>query len=171
MKHCEIFQLIIVRKYGIICHRGEAMTSLKKRLRRSWLLWLLSKVLPWLLVVGLAASIRIFLRVGITAGPSMEPTLHTGDIILVARWIEPKEGDIVAARAPGIRQIVCKRVAGIQGDEYYLLGDNSSNSYDSRDFGLVSRDDIIGVSVLEIRLGGLFVCVKSSMLHWLSPLQ
>ena len=106
--------------------------GIRKRLKRSWMLWLLSKIWPWLLLIGLALFLRTFIRIGISVGPSMEPTLHTGDILLIARWIEPQEGDIVAARAPGIEYSICKRVAGISQDGYYLLGDNSSNSLDTR---------------------------------------
>ena len=89
------------------------------------------------------------------------------DMIIVYRLGEAKPGDIVVAKAPDPLGLVAKRVADIQGDSVYLLGDNCNNSHDSRHFGPVSRDDIVGVIILIIPTGGLISCVKSSILHLL----
>lgn len=131
---------------------------MKKECKRNWLLLILRYAWLPILLIALNATTKL----GITIGPSMEPTLHTGDCLIMARWIEPQVGDIVIAQVPGwSNKKYCKRVADIQDGQYYLLGDNYDISLDSRCFGTVGREDILGVSILEIKLGGFVQCVKS----------
>jgi len=91
--------------------------------------------------------------------PSMEPTLQPGDRILVNKMCagEIDRDDLVVFRSPEKPgQFWIKRVRGLPGDvidgeaipagRVYLLGDNAANSRDSRHFGTVSRDAIVGVA-------------------------
>jgi nickel-type superoxide dismutase maturation protease len=81
-------------------------------------------------------------------GPSMEPTLVSGDRLLVARLRAVRVGDIVAARHPGPRpRLMVKRVAAVLGDEVVLEGDNPRRSTDSRSFGPVDRRAVVGRAV------------------------
>ncbi len=135
-------------------------------------------------------------------GASMQPTLHTGDRILVQRLTKHfrsfTRGEIVVLEPPGLNGThYVKRLVGMPGDiikisdclvtisskglkyelnEYYLektectsggtaisegralrikedeymvLGDNRSNSADSRSFGLISKDRIQGTVVFR----------------------
>lgn len=103
---------------------------------------------------------RVFIITTITvSGPSMIPTFKNGDIVVCKKLYDKndiKTGDIVVFKHDG--SMLIKRVAAAPGekavvtdielsdtmgkDEYFLLGDNSSNSKDSRDFGPVKSDDI-----------------------------
>lgn len=88
-------------------------------------------------------------------GPSMEPSYHAGDRLLVNRWAYirsvPQPGDVVVLRDPEYpsRHLI-KRVATAPGDaprdlaEFYVLGDNAAMSRDSRHFGAIPRAAIIG---------------------------
>ena len=138
---------------------------IKRRLKRSWTLWVLGKLAPW--VIG--AALLTIAYPSLAVGYSMEPTIMNLDMLIVYRLGEPDLGDIVIATAPEGLGLVAKRIADIQGDSIYLLGDNRNNSYDSRDFGPVSRDDIKGVVTFIIPTGGLISCVKSFILHLYWP--
>ena len=132
--------------------------------------------------------------INIVQGSSMDPTMHSGQILFTDN-AHYERGDVVTAHIPeyGIQQaperadmILVKRVIGVPGDrlvierdgvyvngekldepylsdaavlasyaenkctsvlledgEYFLLGDNRGASYDSRDFGIVTADDIM----------------------------
>jgi nickel-type superoxide dismutase maturation protease len=79
-------------------------------------------------------------------GHSMEPVIKNGGTVLVSNlfyWFKkPSIGDIVAFRDTG--KILIKRIKRIQGSKYFLTGDNQKDSIDSRQFGLISKREIIG---------------------------
>jgi nickel-type superoxide dismutase maturation protease len=80
-------------------------------------------------------------------GASMLPGLRAGDeVLLNPRATRPRVGDIVVARDPRqpARKII-KRVTAVDNNGWIeLSGDNASASTDSRTFGLVSPDLIVG---------------------------
>jgi|SRR5579885_1532557 len=82
------------------------------------------------------------------SGNSMRPTLQTGDVILVNRltyvFRKPKTGDIVALKDPRDGKILIKRIAKIETNHYFVLGDNPDYSTDSREFGMIGGREIIG---------------------------
>jgi phage repressor protein C with HTH and peptisase S24 domain len=69
-------------------------------------------------------------------GPSMAPTLRSGDIVLVTKPEAVKKGDLVLVRwaqRPG--QLSVKRAVHQVGGLWYVLGDNQFGSTDSRTLG------------------------------------
>ena len=151
----------------------------------------------YLIVIVVVILLFVFI-VGIqqVIGPSMEPTLNQGDVVIINKLIYKnvrgiKRNDIVIIQEEEKNMI--KRIIGIPGDNieykdnylyingekykesflknevitedfklsdigyekipdgYYLvLGDNRENSKDSRNFGLVSKKDIVGLAWIRI---------------------
>lgn len=108
---------------------------------------------------------RLFVAdAAIVQGRSMLPGMHPGDIVLIFKaayglrnpfgaylvlWGSPRNRDIVAAKRPDSDTIVIKRVRGEDASddnpgEVYLLGDNNYESIDSREFGPVPMNNILG---------------------------
>lgn len=86
-------------------------------------------------------------------GKSMNPTLKDGEVVLVDREFEKIEvGDIVVAKHPFEKNgEVVKRVAQInEHGHYFLLGDNPDDSQDSRNYGAVTREYLIGKVVARL---------------------
>ncbi len=81
------------------------------------------------------------------AGQSMQPTLVKGNKILVYKWGKIREGDIVVCSISSRKYI--KRVVKIERKDYFLQGDNTKFSTDSRDFGPVKRKNIVGKMILK----------------------
>jgi nickel-type superoxide dismutase maturation protease len=79
-------------------------------------------------------------------GDSMYPTLRNGDQVLICPYDEIRVGDIVLANHPFKASIkIIKRVAQVQDDgRLFLVGDDAMESQDSRSFGGIKRNDILG---------------------------
>jgi len=81
---------------------------------------------------------------------SMEPTLVPGDFVIVNRWAYrrrgPVRGDLVVLRDPQKPdRFLVKRVAdAASGGALFVVGDNEPLSRDSRTFGPVARDRLVG---------------------------
>ncbi len=78
----------------------------------------------------------------------MSPTLESGQNVLVNRLSyfvsKPKNKDVVAVKDPRDKKVLIKRINKIEDGKYFVLGDNQKQSTDSRSFGWVSKNDIIG---------------------------
>jgi phage repressor protein C with HTH and peptisase S24 domain len=75
-------------------------------------------------------------------GPSMAPTLRSGDALLVRRAGPVRAGDVVVARfrtRPDL--LVVKRASHEQDGGWWIRGDNEFVTDDSRAFGVA---DVIG---------------------------
>lgn len=83
-------------------------------------------------------------------GVSMLPSLKPGDEILLDPYIYhqqlPQIGDIVVTTHPHQKQLsIVKRIKAINSDgSYFLTGDNSIASTDSRNWGTIELSDFIG---------------------------
>jgi nickel-type superoxide dismutase maturation protease len=112
---------------------------------------------PWpaaLLCAALASGLvmvaaRKRCRRYLVAGHSMEPTIRDGDWVLVDATAyaarRPRIGDVVVAidpREPA--RAVFKRVARRNPNGLWLLGDSPQHSTDSRDFGWVGDEAVLG---------------------------
>src|SRR5579859_7677445 len=90
------------------------------------------------------------------SGKSMEPKIQEGQkvVVLKKRFVPIKKGDIVVAKNPRNERILLKRIKEIRHSglsrikkndtSYFLIGDNGKESTDSRDFGWISKKNIIG---------------------------
>ena len=83
-------------------------------------------------------------------GGSMVPALSPGARVVVNRaayWFsQPRPGDLVVVRDPRQpERLLLKRIEGpAGGDGWLVLGDNPQASTDSRAFGPVQRELILG---------------------------
>ncbi len=85
---------------------------------------------------------------------SMYPSLKPGQFILIDSWAyhdkPPAPGDVVVFRHVDSDKTLVKRIANwpdgklLQSNLWYLLGDNANHSRDSRMFGGVKLENIIG---------------------------
>ena len=101
---------------------------------------------------------RMMYRIGkrlafMVEGDSMTPTINNGAIVLVMRLATYSVGDIVMADHPYRSSVkILKRVAKIEPNgALHLIGDNSAESTDSRTFGAVSIESIIGKVVCRLK--------------------
>jgi nickel-type superoxide dismutase maturation protease len=75
-------------------------------------------------------------------GPSMAPTLRSGDALLVRRGGRIRAGDVVVARFRSRPELlVVKRAVRAQDGGWWVQGDNDFVADDSRAYGVA---DVIG---------------------------
>ncbi|GGO85546.1 nickel-type superoxide dismutase maturation protease [Wenjunlia tyrosinilytica] len=78
-------------------------------------------------------------------GPSMVPTFRDGDQLLVRYGVAVRPGDVVVARHPFQQDLlVVKRAVGRRDGGWWLLGDNPYVPNDSREFGTVPAELVLG---------------------------
>lgn len=101
----------------------------------------------------LAFGRRLRFRV---AGRSMLPAVGDGEIVFIDPKRQPAIGEIALANHPFIQnRKILKRVSQVTADgRFFLLGDNSCESTDSRSFGFVRTQDVIGKAVSSARRTG-----------------
>ncbi len=127
------------------------------------------KTVKSIVIVILGSAVVYFLSyifgMGVceVVGNSMEPTYHEGDRVIVA-FYEPyikhiERNMVVVINNPVYHSKDLKRIVAVPGDtiqlgkrvyklrdnQYFVLGDNSLNSMDSREYGPISKKDILGV--------------------------
>lgn len=101
----------------------------------------------------------------IVHGSSMVPNFENGDYLIIDeisyQFRQPERGEVIVFRYPkSPSQFFIKRIAGLPGenignialadDEYFVLGDNSFASSDSRFWGPVKSKLIIGRAILRL---------------------
>ncbi len=102
------------------------------------------------LALALATTVRIRFRAYLVSGRSMEPAYREGDYLLVDRRAYrsamPHRFDVVVARHPANPEIeVVKRVQRVDLHRaIWIEGDNAAESTDSRDYGPLTRDALVG---------------------------
>jgi len=78
----------------------------------------------------------------------MAPALKAGQLVVGRQTRELAAGDVVIVSHNGLEKI--KRIEKHEGDLVYLLGDNPSESTDSRSFGWLAAKTIIAKVVWPI---------------------
>jgi signal peptidase I len=121
-----------------------------------------SKGLPGIVLAFVVAlGMKLFLfDFMIAEGNSMVPAIQPGTVLVInrlrygfrfpgsrsytLRWAMPAPGEVVVFYTPeGL--IAVKRCAGLTGEgAFTALGDNGAKSFDSRSYGPVPADNIIG---------------------------
>ncbi len=83
----------------------------------------------------------------------MEPTFKNGDKILATNifylFRPPKVNDVVVFK-DNDNKIFIKRIVDIRDKSYILLGDNKKDSLDSRQFGNIQRNQILGKFIYKL---------------------
>ena len=169
------------------------------RIGDRWLHFLREVIETVLILALLVVLTQVTVRQFWVVGPSMEPGLHSGELVLVNqlayRFGSPHRGDVVVLHPPSDPdgQPYIKRIIGLPGDvitvtttaiivdgvklrepyiyplgpdeientsvldhqkigpnEYFVLGDHRTDSTDSRVFGGVPRQNIIGKAELVL---------------------
>ena len=82
-------------------------------------------------------------------GDSMEGTISEGDLIIYKKTnrkhLDLNIGDIVVASHPKIKnKLIIKRIYQIHQNKFDLRGDNFLSSTDSREWGFIELDLIVG---------------------------
>jgi nickel-type superoxide dismutase maturation protease len=100
--------------------------------------------------VALVRLLRPLRRVEVH-GDSMRPTYRPGDRLLVMRRVPGRPvraGAVVAVRDPRVAgRVLVKRVEAWTGDGVWVRGDNEAASTDSRHFGALPPDRVLGTVV------------------------
>lgn len=105
----------------------------------------------------------------IVSGASMEPTFETGDYLIIDeisyRFQNPQKDDVIVFRYPlDTSKFFIKRIEGLPGEkveyngkeiilrdnEYFVLGDNTFASSDSRMWGPINKKLIIGRALIRL---------------------
>jgi signal peptidase I len=113
------------------------------------------------LAIATALVLKLFFFDFIIAqGHSMEPVIKNGTVLIISRltygirlpwrqkylirWAQPKPGEVVIFYTP-MGELAVKRCTELtDGNSFFAAGDNDLASYDSRAYGYVSADNIIG---------------------------
>lgn len=82
----------------------------------------------------------------------MEPQFKNGDKILASflPFIikNPKVNDIVVFEYKN--KVFIKRIKQIENKKYFVQGDNNNDSIDSRNFGGISKNQILGKMIFKL---------------------
>ena len=81
----------------------------------------------------------------LVVGESMRPTYQPGDVLLWRRGRRGlRTGQVVVVQLPGDRPIGVKRLGASTSGAWQLVSDNPAQGTDSRQFGPVPEDQVIG---------------------------
>lgn len=120
----------------------------------------------WTFCISFYLLFTQVLLLGVVSSESMLPTYEVNDITISLKIIDTdslKVGDVITFEHPdrsGKPEVMIKRIAAVSGDtvkigdeeitlkdgEFYVLGDNTQNSWDSRywDEPFIKAEDIKG---------------------------
>ena len=85
-------------------------------------------------------------------GRSMEPAVRNGQWWVVRKSAQFRQGDVVLLQHPERSDLsLVKRLGHREGNGWWVLGDNPRESDDSRQFGVVPDNLIIGRLIFRYR--------------------
>jgi signal peptidase I len=112
-----------------------------------------------MIIATLTGTIRVMapgvlpVQIVVVSGPSMVPTLHDGDRLLVWRGARVRPGDVVLARFASLPELlVVKRAVRPVGPGWQLASDNDFAGGDSRRYG---PGEVLGRVLLRLPRGSL----------------
>lgn len=83
----------------------------------------------------------------------MEPRFSGGDKLFVSKLMyrlrKPRVGEVVVLRNPRDERLLLKRITEIRGGLLFVSGDNTDASTDSREFGAVGREQVVGKTLFR----------------------
>lgn len=84
------------------------------------------------------------------SGNSMYPTLKPSQSVISSNWHyffkRPKKGDIVVLKQKG--RFIVKRLQKVSDRHIFVVGDNLNESTDSREYGVIDKNNLIGKVVI-----------------------
>ncbi|OGO31201.1 MAG: hypothetical protein A2136_09910 [Chloroflexi bacterium RBG_16_54_11] len=93
------------------------------------------------------------LRLFKLTGESLTPEYRIGDFVMVSKipffFAPPSPGDVIAFRQPGYGLLI-KRIEQVDPDGRLIVTGSHPESIDSRVFGPVTREDLIGKVIWHI---------------------
>lgn len=96
----------------------------------------------------------VILKLMSVRGQSMSPYLNEGALLLVSYipllFSKAKVGDVVVLKDPRDNRKIIKRVSKVENGRYFVLGDNVSESTDSRHFGYVDKQRLIAKMLVKL---------------------
>jgi len=133
-----------------------------------------------LISLAIVLPIRIYIaQPFIVSGESMEPNFHDGEYLIIDeltyQFRQPVRGEVIVFRYPlNPREFFIKRIIGLPGEtvetqtgkvvakvvpnvtmtlkenEYFVMGDNRPHSSDSRFWGALPKDKIMGRTLFRL---------------------
>jgi signal peptidase len=97
----------------------------------------------------------------VVVGHSMEPTYHTGDVVIARRSDSYRPGDIVAVRVAtpsGDTRLIIHRLMEVRPDHHIVTQGDNRSLPDSFDF---TTDAIAGKASLMVPKGGMILWLLS----------
>lgn len=114
-------------------------------------------ILSFTAVMFLVILLTSTFSLGHVSGHSMDPTFDDGDYVLIMNKKAPSDNDVVILDTSKIAkfdhdvpELIKRYYKDKSTNGYYILGDNSAASYDSRYFGEVEKDSYEGSVILNI---------------------
>jgi len=82
----------------------------------------------------------------------MEPYVKEGERVLTLRYMfsKPKVGEVIIFHHSTPPHVFIKRISWIEKNKVWVVGDNKKESVDSRTFGFINRENIIGKVITVI---------------------
>ena len=117
-----------------------------------------TKAVLWAIAAAFILKLFVF-DFMIAQGQSMEPAIQNGAVLIISRlryglrlpwrqkylirWAKPKVGEVVVFYTPS-GELAVKRCIELTEEGFFAEGDNERASYDSRSYGSIPIDNIIG---------------------------